>query len=152
MKPAAFRGSVVFFLPGSSTMPLLKKSEKVKNQKRRICAVELCRNCGVERENFLKILWKIPCVLFSFHSLWNRIFVKKWNFFPLLCKRMDFSGILFNSVFNMLLKLWWKAVDFHFCQTYPLFYAGDMSAVRSSTLKIRSSHFMPIRQYMRRAK
>lgn len=47
-----------FFPLDSSTMRVLRKSEKVKNIIPVKLHVELCRNCGVERENFLKIWWK----------------------------------------------------------------------------------------------
>ncbi|MBE6851233.1 MAG: hypothetical protein E7504_05810 [Ruminococcus sp.] len=46
-----------FFAVFSSTKPVLKKSEKVKNEELEIFTVELWRICGVEMEKFLKILW-----------------------------------------------------------------------------------------------
>lgn len=74
-----------FLASFSSTSTLLKKSEKVKSVFLLIFLVEKCRNCGVERENFLKILWKseIPPRFFS-HSVESDLFEKvEIHFMPL---------------------------------------------------------------------
>jgi len=84
-------GSCVLFPQNHSTLPLLRKSAKVKSFSPAFFAVEMCRNCGVERENFLKILWKIPPPEISFHSLWNAVFVKKWNFCRIFSEPLEFA-------------------------------------------------------------
>ncbi len=156
MKLQTFCDVPCFFRGNSSTLPFGRKSAKVQNLCGGFFAVEMCRNCGVEREKFLKILWKNRRRTFYFHSLWNQIFLKKWKYLTPHCKRTEISGKLFNSTFNMLLKVRWKAVDFQIRRTYPLYlvqgmctayavgglgFFSRMSLIISSTSSLRFASF-----------
>ncbi len=100
MKIPKTNGSTDFFNSFSSTHRLLKKSEKVKNNRFCFFFVELWGNCGVEREKFLKNMWKNFDSAIFFHILWNYNYLKKWKYHCQSHNSMEFMEKVFKLTFQ----------------------------------------------------